>query len=74
MPTSTSTPMMGHQATSINQVKDLTGEFIFAEFLIDMFTIHLHFSFQLSSQYGNVGGQKNIEQMVLDFLQLPASK
>lgn len=66
--------MMGHQATSVNQVKDLTGEFIFAEFLMDMFTIHLHFYFQLSSQYGNVSGQKTIEQMVLDFLQLPASK
>ncbi|XP_030955136.1 replication protein A 32 kDa subunit B-like [Quercus lobata] len=46
MPNPSSTPMMGHQATSVNQ---------------------------LSSQYGNVGGQKNIEQMVLDFLQLPAS-
>lgn len=74
MPNSSSTPMMGHQSTSVNQVKDLTGEFIFAEFLMDMFTIHLHFSFQLSSQYGNVSGQKTIEQMVLDLLQLPASK
>ncbi len=73
MANTTSTPMKGYQSTPVNQVRDLTGEFIFAEFLIDMFTSPLILSFQFSSQY-NVEGQKNIEQMVLDFLQLPTSK
>lgn len=73
MANTTSTPMKGYQSTPVNQVRDLTGEFIFAEFLIDMFNSPLILSFQFSGQY-NVEGQKNIEQMVLDFLQLPTSK